>query len=209
MKLYSSSTSPFARKVRVVAAELGLSSRIEEIQVALSPVAPNADVSAKNPLGKIPALELETGEVLVDSRVICSYLDTLHSGRKLHPDDAAERATVSTTEALADGVVDAGILVRYELLLRPEALRWAPWLDGQCEKIVRGLAAMEARVPSFDEELDMGQIAIGCAIGWLEFREPLKASSVHTMTPRTAFSALYRLYDRLRERPSFRDTAPS
>ena len=154
MKLFHSPTSPFVRKVLVVADERGLRDRIELVPSVLSPTSPDAALSRSNPLGKIPALETDGGDVLFDSHVIAEYLDQMTDGPRLIPAGAG-RWSVLRREALADGILDAGILVRYETFLRPEPLRWAAWIDGQLTKVTQGLACNSCRtrlqctLPSF------------------------------------------------------------
>ena len=177
--------------------------------MTLSPTQPSAALSSKNALGKIPALELDDGTVLVDSRVICEYLDGLHAGPKMVPADGIERARVLTTQALADGVLDAGILLRYENVLRPEALRWSEWVDGQGLKVTAGLDALERADDATGAALDLGQIAVACALGWLEFRRPLDAVSTGPIDLAHRYPKLMARYARLLERPSFAATAPS
>jgi glutathione S-transferase len=169
MKIYWSNTSPFVRKCLVAARELGLSERIELVPAAAHPVTRDAAVVAKNPLGKIPTLVADDGAVLYDSRVICEYLDTL-AGGSLLPREGAARWSVLTLQALADGVLDAAVLARYEVAARPEALRWTDWTKGQTEKITSGLDALEARAAAFGDRVDLGTIAFGCVLGYLDFR---------------------------------------
>jgi glutathione S-transferase len=119
MKLYYSPISPYARKVRVVAMETRLDRNIELVNVAVSPIVPNAEVDKHNPIGKIPALSVK-GMDLFDSPVICEYLDSLHKGRKLLPRKGRERWVALRLQAMADGLLDAAILTRYEGALRPE-----------------------------------------------------------------------------------------
>lgn len=205
MKLYTSTTSPFARKVIVLAREVELN--LELAAVALSPTAPAAELSARNPLGKIPALELEDGTVLYDSRVICEYLDGLHAGPRRVPDSGMARFRVLRAQALADGVLDAGILLRYERALRPEDKRWDAWIEGQSEKVRRGLDALELEVSVLTDGFDLGQIAIACTLGWLEFRRPLLEAGV-PVDLRARCPRLFGAYDRWLERPSMASTLP-
>ena len=163
MKLLLSPTSPYVRKVRVLLHETGLT--VETEAQSSSPTDRNPVVGAANPLGKIPVLLTEALGPLYDSRVICQYLDTLHDGPRLYPEGAARFVTLRR-EALADGVLDAALLVRYESI-RPEGLRWADWAQGQTAKIRAGLAAMAGDLP---EGLDIGAIAYGCALAYLDFR---------------------------------------
>jgi glutathione S-transferase len=208
MKLYYSATSPFVRKVLVLAHEVGLNDSIRTVPVTLSPTARSAELSAKNPLGKIPALELDDGTTIYDSRVICEYLDGLHGGPKRIPESGPARFDVLKVQALADGIVDAGILVRYEVVLRPEALRWSDWLRGQCDKVTAGLTSLEQEIPSFGPLLDLGQIAALCALGWLEFRRPLDSHPDGPIDMRARFGRLFAWYDEQIRRPSLQTTLP-
>ena len=208
MKLYTSGPSPFVRKVLVAAHELGLASQITQVPSVLSPIAPDAAVSSKNPLGKIPTLEIGDGTVLYDSRVICEYLDTLHGERKLVPESGAARFTCLRVQALADGILDAGILVRYETFLRPEPLRWSEWVKGQCDKVLAGLSALETERQSFGPDIDLGQIAAVCALAWLDFRKPLASDPRGAPDLRARAPALYEWFERTRKRPSFAATEP-
>jgi glutathione S-transferase len=209
MKLYSSPASPFVRKVLVAAIELGLRDRIELVEAKLTPVSPDPHLSKHNPLGKIPALVTNDGQTIVDSRVIVDYLDDLAGGSRLAPSHGAARTRILRVEALADGLIDAGILIRYETVLRPEPLRWSEWIAGQSAKVTQTLAVLDAEVndwaalsTSVESVLDIGTIAAFCAIGWLEFRKPVEGL-------REQFPALFAAYDQLAERPSFRATVPS
>ncbi len=144
MKLYMSVTSPYARKVRIFARETGLAARIEEIPASVSPVAPDERVSRANPLGKVPALLLDDGSALFDSAVICEYLDGLHAGRRLFPQAGPARWAALKLQAEGNGLLDASVLARYELALRPEPLRWPEWIAGQKAKVTGVLDALES-----------------------------------------------------------------
>lgn len=170
MQLYTNPHSPFARKVRVSALELGLADRIESQDITLSPVKPHSGLRERNPLGKIPALVTEEGETLYDSRVICEYLDTLAGGGRLFPPAAPARWTALRRQALADGMADAAVFVRYETVLRPAALQWPEWVDGQWLKIRTALDALERE--SLTGPFDIGLISIACALGYLDVRFP-------------------------------------
>ena len=169
MQLIYAAASPFARKVRVLAAETGLLERIELLDTAVLPTTLNEQVNALNPLGKIPVLLTDAGEALYDSRVICEYLDTQHQGPKLLPDGAA-RWPVLRMAALADGLMDAALLARYERAARPAELQWSAWLEGQLGKIQRALADLERQVDHLQGPLDLAQIGVACALGYLDFR---------------------------------------
>jgi len=170
MKLYANKASPFARKVRVLVRETGLISRVEEIETIVSPIAANETLARDNPLVKIPALVTDSGETLFDSRVICEYLDTLHTGRKLFPASGPQRFIALRRQSLTDGILDAAVLCRYETAVRPEALRWKEWIEGQKRKIFGGLAVLEAEVGSWADEFNIGQVGAACVLGYLDFR---------------------------------------
>ena len=168
MQLRYSPTSPYVRKVSVCAIELGLAERIERIPT--DTLDPNSDLAEHNPLVKVPALILEGGEVLYDSPVICEYLDSLHDGAKIFPPAGPERWTALRRQALGDGILDAAILRMLETLRRPEALRWRGWIDKQTGKVTRALDRLEAEAEALEGPLTIGQITIGCALGYLDFR---------------------------------------
>lgn len=169
MKLYSSPTTPFGRKVMVQILEAGLSDRIEVIPVAGSPLDPGTLPLSDNPLGKIPALVSDTDGAIHDSRVICRYLDQrFQTG--LYPAGAG-LWPVLTLEATADGILDAALLMVYESRLRPADLHFAPWVEGQWQKIERALDAIEGqRLALLQGPLTMAHIAVGCALSYLDFR---------------------------------------
>jgi len=171
MKLRYSPTSPYVRKVMVVALETGLAERIERIPTAVVPTKPNEEVARENPLVKVPALTTDDGLVLYDSPVICEYLDTLHDGTKLFPPSGKARWLALRQQALGDGILDAAILGRYEIL-RPKEYQWQDWLDAQMRKVRGALTAleMEAAAGELGGPLTIGQITIGCALGYLDFR---------------------------------------
>lgn len=169
VKLYFSPTSPFVRKCLVSAHELGLAARIELLPSAAHPVQRDASIVARNPLGQVPTLITDDGLALYDSRVICEYLDDL-GGRRLFPATGALRWRALTLQSLADGMTDAALLVRYEQAARPEALRWPDWQRGQLDKIATSLAAVEADAEALQGRVDIGTVALGCALWYLELR---------------------------------------
>jgi glutathione S-transferase len=169
VKLFYAAPSPFVRKCLITAHELGLRERIELAPSAAHPVNRDPAVVAKNPLGKIPTLVTEEGVVLFDSRVICEYLNEMGGGGLL-PAGGAARWLVLADQALADGMMDAAILIRYETAVRPENLRWNDWIGGQMEKVTSGLGEFERRAGDLRDRVDLGTIALGCALGYLDFR---------------------------------------
>ncbi len=169
MKLFFSPASPFVRKCMVIAHELALTERIENLPSAAGPVARDKSIIPSNPLGKVPTLITDDGQVLYDSRVICEYLNDLGGGA-LFPANGRARWQALADQALGDGVMDAALLARYETALRPEALRWSDWVDGQMSKAHDALAQLEKNVASLEGRVDIGTITIGCALGYLDFR---------------------------------------
>lgn len=169
MKLAYSPASPYARKVLVLLHETGQLEDVELIGGSGTPLAPNPETVQKNPLGKIPALERPDGATLYDSRVICAFLDA-RAGGKLYPSGNRRWETL-TLEATGDGIMDAALLMTYEGRLRPEALRMEEFVDAQFGKITSACAALNTRWMShLAGPLDMGQIAVACALGYVDFR---------------------------------------
>jgi len=168
MKLHFNPGSPFVRKVLVVAHECGLTDRIEQLPLVLTPVKPDQNVNADNPLGKIPALVLDDGTTLYDSRVICQYLNDLGGG-SLYP-AGSDRWVALRREACADGICDAAILARYESFVRPEEKRWEVWSQAQIEKFKRALDALESESPG--DAVDIGTLSVVIALDYLDFRFP-------------------------------------
>jgi glutathione S-transferase len=201
MKLYHTPTSPFVRKVMVVAHETGLVSRITTTFLRPVPTKADATLSQDNPLSKIPVLVTDDGMSLYDSAVICEYLDSLHAGHKLLASAGSARWQALRVQALADGILEACVLVFYEKTLRPAAMHWAPWLDGQTEKARQGLDALERDAARFGDDVDLGQVCAGVTFGWLEFRGVLG-------DVRAGHPALSAWYDRFRARESMKVTEP-
>ena len=206
MKLIGSTTSPYVRKVRIVMAEKKL-----DYQFLLDNVwSADTRIAASNPLGKVPCLVMEGGEAVFDSRVIVEYLDTLSPVGKLIPSTGRERAEVRIWEALADGLLDAAILARLERTWtgRADSERSAAWIARQMAKVDQALAAMSSGLGentwcSPGVHLTLADIAVGCALGYLDFRFP-------ELDWRARHANLARLLDeRLMQRPSFADTIPA
>ena len=203
MKLIGSTTSPYVRKVRVVMAEKKLDYQFLQENVW----AADSTIAVSNPLGKVPCLVMEGAEAVFDSRVIVEYLDTLSPVGKLIPSTGRERAEVKTWEALADGLLDAAILVRLENTFegRKPSQRSQAWIDRQMGKINASLKSMAQGLGDkpfcSGIHLSLSDIAVGCALGWLELRFP-------EIGWRTEYPNLARLMDKLAQRPSFADTVP-
>lgn len=201
MKLIGSTASPYVRKVRIVMAEKKL-----DYQFVLEDVwGEDTKISESNPLGKVPCLIMEDGGAVFDSRVIVEYLDTLTPVGKLIPQSGRERAEVKCWEALGDGLSDAGILMRLEVSQRKEHEQSAKWLARQRNKVDGALHAMSTGLGEGPwcngNHYSLADIAVGCALGWLEFRYA-------DITWRDEYPNLGRLVDKLAERPSFKETAP-
>ena len=201
MKLIGSLASPYVRKVRVVMAEKKL-----DYEFVLENVwAPDTRIMQSNPLGKVPCLVMEDVGAMFDSRVIVEYLDTLTPVCKLIPPNGRERAEVKCWEALADGVLDAGVTVRLERTLRPEAQQSEEWIKRQMDKVHAGLKAMSSGLKDTPfctgTHYTLADVAVGCALGWLAFRFP-------EIDWRGDYPNLAKLFDKLSERQSFKDTIP-
>ena len=201
MKLLGSVTSPYVRKVRVVMAEKKLDYAFIHEDVWAADTA----IAQINPLGKVPCLVMEDGSALYDSRVIVEYMDTLTPVCKLLPPNGRDRAEVKNWEALADGVLDAGVLMRLETTLRPEAQQSPDWIARQRGKVHAGLHTMSERLGESSYcngvHYSLADVAVGCALGWISFRFP-------DIEWRGDYPNLVRLFDKLSERQSFKDTAP-
>lgn len=167
MKLYYSPTSPFVRKVNIFAIEVGLDKKIEWVKT--NPWLAEDILTTENPLSKIPTLITDDNQVIYDSRVICEYLDTLHHGIKLHPSKEQDRWPVLRLQALADGIVESGIL-RFLETKRPKELQSSDWDSNQKGSVIRGLDNLENTVSEWGNNLDIGVISVACVLGWLDFR---------------------------------------
>jgi glutathione S-transferase len=201
MKLIGSLTSPFVRKVRIVLAEKKLDYVFELDNVWGA----DSKVGKSNPLGQVPCLVMEDGAVMYDSRVIAEYLDTLTPVCKLLPTNSRDRAAVKVWEALADGVLDAAVLVRLEKTLRPPEQQSDAWMTRQLGKVHAGLAVMADDLGEqpfcMGNHYTLADVAVGGALGWLAFRFP-------AIDWRGDYPNLARLFDKLSERASFKDTFP-
>lgn len=201
MKLIGSTASPYVRKVRIALAEKKL-----DYDLILEDVwSSDTTIQNSNPLGKVPCLIMDDNSCMFDSRVIVEYLDTLTPVSKLIPGHGRERAAIKCWEALADGVLDAAILVRLELTRRSCELQSSEWIARQMSKIHAGLKAMSTGLGELaycnGAHYTLADVCVGCALGWLSFRFP-------EIDWCTDYPNLVRLYEKLSERPSFKETVP-
>ncbi len=206
MKLTYSPASPFARKLRVAAIELGLIDRVEFVSAAVTPGQPNeAYMRDVNPLKKLPALILDDGSVLMDSFVIAEYFDELGGGR-LIPASGMARWHARSDHSCLQGMLDSMLLCRYEKLVRPEALRWDAWQADHWSRAWAGLGRFEARDdvlsrPLDEQPLDLVRIALVCVTGYADFRFPDSGW-------RASFPKLAAFHEAMSERPSVKVSAP-
>jgi glutathione S-transferase len=168
MILRFSPSSPFVRKVRIAAALLGLEAEITLERADTTD--PNDSLRRTNPLGKIPALIIEDGSAVYDSRVILDYLDERAGGGKIVPRDPKRRLDALRLQALSDGILDASILTVYEGRYRKPDMHEPKWLELQAGKVSRALAVLEAGPPALDPMPNVGQITLACALGYRDFR---------------------------------------
>ncbi len=201
MKLIGSLTSPYVRKVRIVFLEKKLDVDLELDNVWSA----DTKIANSNPLGKVPCLIPDDGEAIYDSRVIAEYADALSPVSKLIPTDNRERAAVKTWEALADGIMDAGILARLERTWRPANEQSSAWVDRQNGKINKALEQMSEKLSEnawcHGNQMTLADVAVGCAVGYLLFRFP-------EIKWQAQYPNLDRLYQKLLQRASFIETEP-
>src|SRR5262245_45917290 len=201
MKLYFSGTSPFVRKVTVLAAEAGLESKIQ--RAPASGLGPGSEVAKDNPLGKVPCLITDDGLALYDSPVICEYLDSLHNGAKFLPANGPARWSALRRQALADGLMDAAV-ARVMESRRPDNERSPAFADKQRAVIAGALDFMEAEADKLGDPegaTDLGAIAVGCALGYMDLRH-------RTDNWRRGRSKLAKWYEVYAQRPSMKATVP-
>lgn len=201
MKLFFSPASPFVRKVMVCAIERGIDGQIEKLASAAHPINQDATIKAHNPTGKVPTLVADDGMAIYDSRVICEYIDSIGSAPALFP-AGADRWPALVLQSAADEMLDAALLARYEAVARPEALRWADWSSGQLTKMRTTVSSFsEAWLPHLESRLDIGTIAVGVSLAYLDFRFP-------DIGWRSGNERLADWYARFAERPSMKATIP-
>ena len=202
MKLYWSPRSPYVRKVMVCAHETGLADRIEPVLAVVAMTRPHLELMRENPLGKIPTLVTDSGQVLFDSAVICEYLDSLHHGPRLFPCAPEARWEALRWHALGDGMLDLLILWRNELL-RPQSQRSAEILAAFDLKIRTAVSALDHEAAAIaGVPFGIGHVAIGCALGYIDFRFP-------AMAWRDGHGSLSRWFEAIAQRPSMQSTLPS
>jgi glutathione S-transferase len=200
MKLTFSPGSPYVRKVRIAAIELGLIDKIELVPTTVAPTQPNAEYSQIYPLKKIPALILDNGEVIVDSYVIVEYLDDL-AGGKLIPASGALKWRVKSDHSMLQGMLDSMLLCRYEKMVRPEPLRWKEWADDHFQRAWNGLAHFEKQADLLSRPLDIAQIALVCVLGYADFR-------FADCGWRKAYPRLDAFHEKMLARPSVKISVP-
>jgi len=173
MTLFHSPASPFVRKVMVMLHETGQLDRVALKPTVITPIAPDDALNASNPIGKLPALRLDDGTVLHDSRVILEFLDLQHVGNPLIPREGMARWRRLTLASQADAILDAAVLTRYETFIRPQEKRWDGWVEAQQNKIRRSLANLEAEhVAELASVFDVAAIGVACALGYIDLRMP-------------------------------------
>jgi glutathione S-transferase len=197
MKLLYQTHSPYARKALVFAHEVGIANRIQVVHHETSPTARNETVFAENPLGKVPVLVRPGLAPIFDSDIICAYLDTVHNGRKLIPAEGEARWHALRVQAVAQGLAEAGIAVRWETVRRPEELRYPALRDGYTEKLIASYDWLERELDTASP-LHVGHIALATCLSWLEFRE--------LPTFRGSRPRLTAWFDQMEARPSMRAT---
>jgi glutathione S-transferase len=201
MKLTYSAGSPFARKVRIAAIELGLIDKIELVPTAVAPATPNDEYIKINPLKKLPVLIADNGDVILDSFVIVEYLDDLAGGGKLIPASGAARWKVKSDHSLLQGMLDSMLLCRYERMVRPEGLQWQAWSDDHWNRAWNGMARFEKQADVLSRPLDIVQIALVCVLGYADFR-------FADCGWRKAYPNLDAFHDRMLSRPSVKISVP-
>ena len=201
MKLTFSPASPFARKVRITAIELGLIDKIELVPATVVPGQANDEYVRINPLKKLPALILDNGDVVVDSYVIVEYLDELAGGGKLIPSSGPNRWRVKSDHSLLQGMLDSMLLCRYEKMVRPQGLQWQAWSDDHWNRAWSGMARFDKQADVLSRPLDIVQIALICVLGYADFR-------FADCGWRKAFPNLSAFNERMLSRPSVKVSVP-
>ena len=201
MKITFSPASPFARKVRIAAIELGLMDKIEFVPATVVPGQANDEYSRITPLKKLPALVLDNGDVGLDSYVIVEYLDELAGGGKLIPASGPDRWKVKSDHSLLQGMLDSMLLCRYEKMVRPQGLQWQAWSDDHWNRAWSGMARFNKRDEVLSRPLDIVQIALTCVLGYADFR-------FADCGWRKAYPNLDAFHERMLSRPSVKISVP-
>jgi glutathione S-transferase len=202
MKLTFSPASPFARKVRIAAIELGLVDKIEFVPATVVPGQANDEYKRINPLKKLPALIVDNGEVIVDSYVIVEYLDELAGGGKLIPASGPNRWRVKSDHSMLQGMLDSMLLCRYENVVRPQGLQWQAWSDDHWNRAWSGMGRFDKQTDVLARPLDIVQIALICVLGYADFR-------FADCGWRKAFPNLDAFHEKMLSRPSVKISVPS
>jgi glutathione S-transferase len=201
MKLTFSPSSPFARKVRIAAIELGLLDKIELVPTTVAPGQPNPEYSKIYPLKKLPAMILANGDIIVDSYVIVEYLDELAGGGKLIPASGPTRWKVKSDHSMLQAMLDSMLLCRYEKMVRPQGLQWQAWSDDHWNRAWTGMAHFEKQSYMLSRPLDISQIALVCVLGYADFR-------FADCGWRKAYPKLDAFHQKMLERPSVKISLP-
>jgi glutathione S-transferase len=202
MKLTFSPASPFARKVRIAAIELGLIDKIEFVPAKVVPGEPNDDYMRNvSPVKKLPALILDDGSVIVDSYVIVEYLDELAGGGKLIPASGPARWQVKSEHSILQGVLDSMLLCRYENMVRPQGLQWQAWSDDHWNRAWQGMARFENQPDVLSGPFNIVQIGLVCVLGYSDFRFP-------GIDWRKAYPKLAAFHEKMLTRPSVSISVP-
>jgi glutathione S-transferase len=202
MQLLYAPTSPFVRKVMVCAHLTGQADRIEWLDSAAHPIRRDARIARHNPLAKVPTLILESGQSLFDSRTICEYLAAVGQATNLFPKEGEARWQALSRQSLADGLLDAALLARYESVARPEGVPWPEWRSAQLVKVGACLDVIESQAAALRlQDPTIGEVTIGCALGYLDFRFP-------EMNWRDARPRAARWYEAFEAMPAMRATIP-
>lgn len=200
MKLTFSQASPFARKVRIAAIELGLIDKIELVPATVTPGTVNEDYSKITPLKKLPVLITNEGDVILDSYVIVEYLNEM-AGGSLIPDYGARRWKAKTNHSLINGMLDSMLLCRYEKMVRPQGLQWQAWSDDHWNRAWTGLARFENMPDVLNGPFDISQIGLVCVLGYADFR-------FADCGWRKAYPKLDAFHQKMLERPSVKISVP-
>jgi glutathione S-transferase len=201
MKLAFSPGSPFARKVRIAAIELGLIDKIELFTTAVAPGQPNPEYSKIYPMKKLPALILGNGDIIVDSYVIVEYLDELAGGGKLIPTSGPTRWKVKSDHSMLQAMLDSMLLCRYEKMVRPQGLQWQGWSDDHWNRAWTGMAHFENQPDVLSRPLDISQIALVCVLGYADYR-------FADCGWRKAYPKLDAFHEKMLQRPSVKISVP-